>query len=656
VKLIRIISVVVLISVLAVVGAGVGCGSKGGGGAASMMNMVSENSSSFYFMDIKALRGDEDLKDVYDDMMGDVDDALEGCGINVDDVDRIAVSGDDLLLLDGRFDLDELRDKLDSLDFDENDYKDIEVWESTDGTGWVALLVNRIVIGNEDAVQDCITVIKGGEDSLQDNPDASEVMARLPGGVVMIWGTGEALTEIVEEEYEGLEAGGLSLGKKDADTLKMTAVLKFEDEDAAKDATDQIKDDLEAENYEDINVDQDKEFVKVTAEIGIDDFLSEGEEPVTITIGELTGLTGIASSALIPVHYAMMDVARYYNDEKLIPGVKIKVVAYDNKSDPARDVPGYAWCKERGAELIIAPLSTTAEILTHFAEKDKLPIMALASTMLAIEPPGWVFNTSCPPRYETNTLLRWVSEEHWDYTKGIHKFGLVGWNLPNVVEIETAIKEYCQAYPDKFEWVGSFLAPAGTMAWSSQVEELKDCDYICTTGSPMATFMKQFQSAGYSATFLGVSAASAYRSSLVDELGYEALDGTLFANESLWWNESTPIVDLAKELLYRYHDSSEAEEIMNAGSGYVGATQQMVAVLEILSQAVAEVGAENFNSQAYYDAALKYKTEGSMWEGYPQWGFSQTKRYLTDHMVIYEFSAEAQDLVRVSGWVPLVLE
>jgi hypothetical protein len=671
VKLIRIISVVVLISVLTVVGAGVGCGGGGGGGGgvASMMSMIPENASRFVFMDIKALRGDEDLKDLYEDMMGDVEVALRTSGINVDDVNRIAASGENLLLLDGSFDFDKVRDGLDGRGFGRNEYKGVEVWENPGEGVWVALLGNfygggrlalrgnLIFLGSENAVKDCIKVIKEGMNSLQDNPDTREVMARLPGGVIMFLGIGEAFTEVIGEEFEGLEAGGMSLGKKDRDTLKVTVVLKFEDDDAALNAMNKIERDEDGfgeEHFRLIEFVLDKGFVKVTAEIDIEDFLGEDGEPVTITIGELTDLTGPASSALIPVLYATEDIVRYYNDERLIPGVKIKLAAFDNRSDPARDVPGYDWLQGKGAGLIIASLSTTAQTLRPFAERDKLPIIVLAGTIpVVMEPPGSVFAINCPPRYETNTLLRWVGEEHWDYTKGIPKLGLVGWVSADVVEMETAIREYSQAHPDKFAYVGGFLAPVGTLSWSGQVEALKDCDYICTTGSPMATLMKQFQSAGYSATFIGPSAASAYRGLLVDQLGYEALDGTLFANESLWWNESTPIVDLAKELLYRYRPS-EAEEIINRGNGYVGAVHQVIAIFQILEQAVAEVGAENFNSQAFYDAALKYKTEGPMWEGYPQWGFSQIRRYLTDHIVIYEFSAEAQDLVRVSDWLPIV--
>jgi len=51
--------------------------------------------------------------------------------------------------------------------------------------------------------------------------------------------------------HEGMKAQGTSLEKKDGDTLKMTGVFMFEDEDAARDAVAEIKEDTGAEvSYE----------------------------------------------------------------------------------------------------------------------------------------------------------------------------------------------------------------------------------------------------------------------------------------------------------------------------------------------------------------------------------------------------------------------
>jgi|GEM_PF-423573 len=376
---------------------------------------------------------------------------------------------------------------------------------------------------------------------------------------------------------------------------------------------------------------------------------------VTITIGELTDLTGPASPAVITLHYALDDIVNYYNQEGLIPGVKFDVVSWDNKYDPSRDVPGYEWVKEKGAELIISVIPQTGAILKPFADRDEFPIVSLSTHSDMLEPPGWVFSMSNPLYSQMKTLLKWISEEHWDYEveARLPKVGLVGWSEPSILEIMTAMEEFSQDHPDQFEYVGGYMAPFGTMTWAGEVEKLKDCDYICAFGFPMGAFMRDFQARGYSTTFIDVGSASAYRGFLVDQCGYEALDGTLSANTSLWWDEGTPMVDLAEELLYRYNPY-QADEIIYAGSAYVGGIHQLVAAFQILEQAAEEVGAGHFDGQAFYDAAVEYETTSPIWEGYPQWGFSETKRYLVDHVVIYEFDAAAQDLVRVSDWLPLI--
>jgi len=63
------------------------------------------------------------------------------------------------------------------------------------------------------------------------------------------------------------------------------------------------------------------------------------------------------------------------------------------------------------------------------------------------------------------------------------------------------------------------------------------------------------------------------------------------------------------------------------------------------------VGANNFDSQAYYDAALNYKVD---MEGFLEWTFSETRRYLMEHVMVYKWSAEAEDLVKASDWLPVV--
>lgn len=83
--------------------------------------------------------------------------------------------------------------------------------------------------------------------------------------------------------------------------------------------------------------------------------------------------------------------------------------------------------------------------------------------------------------------------------------------------------------------------------------------------------------------------------------------------------------------------------------GYIGGVQIYYFILDILREAIEAVGANNFDGQAYYDAALNYRVD---MEGFPEWTFTETRRYLIEHVMVYEWSAEEEDLVRLSDWIP----
>ena len=379
------------------------------------------------------------------------------------------------------------------------------------------------------------------------------------------------------------------------------------------------------------------------------------EEVVVITIGELTDLTGPASPAIRSLHYALEDMVRYYNEEDLIPGVELSIVSWDTKYDPSRAIPGYDWVRGKGAKLIISVEPPTGVVLKPFVDKDQFPVVNLSTNMAMLEPPGWIFTMSSPHCYMMKTLLKWIAEEHWDRDQGIAKVGIVGWEEVVIVETSEGMEDYCQEHQDQFDYVGAFMTPFGTWTWTAEIEKLKDCDYICATGIMMADFINQFQGRGYSATFIDVGVASAYRGYLVEKSGWEALDGTLSANVSLYRDQSTPMVEQAKMILQRYHPG-EVEDILDEGLSYTGGWHNLTAAFEILKQAIEEGGAENFDGQAFYDAAVEYRTTSPMWEGYPEgWGFTETKRYLVNDVTIYEFDADAEDMVRIiDDWLPLV--
>lgn len=383
-----------------------------------------------------------------------------------------------------------------------------------------------------------------------------------------------------------------------------------------------------------------------------------GGEPgvVTITIGEITDLTGPGSPAVITLHYCLQDMISYYNDEGLIPGVKLKMVSWDTRYDASREIPGYEWVREKGAKLIVVIMPQSGPMLMPFAARDKVPIAALSCHKDTLSPPGWVFNMSNSSDMHVKTLLKWISEEHWDYSQGIPKLGLVGWQEHLIMAVDEAMEEYAQDNPGKFDYVDARIVPMGQIGWAGEVEALKDCDYVVAIGFPMGNIIKEFNQRGYKPTFIDPSAgAASYRGFLVDMLGYEGLDGTLTSNSAPFWTDDTPIVRLARQLLEQYRPK-QAEDVIYAGLAYVGGVHNLLNTFQILANAIEAVGPESFSGQAYYDAAIKYQTSGPLWEGYPQWEFTETKRYLVNNVIISKFSAEAQDLVNLSGWLPLITD
>jgi hypothetical protein len=61
----------------------------------------------------------------------------------------------------------------------------------------------------------------------------------------------------------------------------------------------------------------------------------------------------------------------------------------------------------------------------------------------------------------------------------------------------------------------------------------------------------------------------------------------------------TPMVEQAKMVLQRYH-SGEVDAILDEGLSYTGGWHNLTVAFEILKQAIEEVGAENFDGQAFY--------------------------------------------------------
>lgn len=263
----HVITVVAIVILLYSIAAVIGCAGSNKRMLVDMMRKMPMSTSSFRFMDIQALRGDDDLKDLYKGWRDSCEYTLDDYGIVPNDVNCTAISfNEGCYLIDGDFDIGKLRNMRDSLGFNEHKYRDVEVWERTGEA--VALIEHLIITGTDECVRDCIDVIKGDKDSFWDNQDVRDLVDRLPDGIMMYYELKP--TWVINE---GLEAQGSSIEKGDEDTVNVTWIYMFEDEDAARDAIDQISENIERKDYKYSDVSHDKKFVIVIFEQGIEQML-----------------------------------------------------------------------------------------------------------------------------------------------------------------------------------------------------------------------------------------------------------------------------------------------------------------------------------------------------------------------------------------------
>ena len=383
----------------------------------------------------------------------------------------------------------------------------------------------------------------------------------------------------------------------------------------------------------------------------------ENDGKVTIVLGHISDMTGPAATALVPINNALDDLARYYNDSDLIPGAELKVHHYDARYDPSRDRPAWEWLKARGAKVMLTPLPTTAETLARLSETEETPLWVLALSDVLLDDPGWTLMANLPAGGLIKTLLKWISENEWDWeTKGPAKIGSVGWTEPYAAGCRDAVRDYAQAHPEQFEWVGGYLAPMGVLTWSAEVEGLKNADFLWapTTGLGIPTFMNQYLDRGYKTTFIGTDSNVAYRSLIVDAVGWDRLDGMLITLPTRWWNETqSPIVSLALESLEK-NRASRAQEIKDSGIGYVGSFHQFSAFFEILAAAINDVGPENFRGESFYNTAMGFEAQ---WDTYEKWDLGPGKPWTWNAVGMYEWNKEAADLVRIDdAWYEAIFE
>jgi hypothetical protein len=202
------------------------------------MNLIDEDALGGAYIDIRGLRGDEDLAAVLDSFSAETfNGELEDLGIELSQIDTLVSSiGEDRAgICYGRFEFDVVRASLRELDLTHGSYEGVEFWsgEYEDyRTMGVAFLANGLIWGDRGASKSLIRTIEGSEASLHETPEVGGIIERLPE-----WAPLMAMVSLDPLSKFGLlnaEAAGYFLAKEDKDSLKVALVVKCKDSATAQ--------------------------------------------------------------------------------------------------------------------------------------------------------------------------------------------------------------------------------------------------------------------------------------------------------------------------------------------------------------------------------------------------------------------------------------
>jgi len=138
--------------------------------------------------------------------------------------------------------------------------------------------------------------------------------------------------------------------------------------------------------------------------------LPPGEK--VVEIGHIPLLTGGGGTADQPSFLAAQDYVRYFNEEKGIPGVTIKLVWRDCGTQQAGFLSAYRMLVDGGVPVMFSNYATILEGLKPQLEKDQIPFVTGGGTRPTIYPPGWIF-ADAPPRGEWATAVLDYFMQNW---------------------------------------------------------------------------------------------------------------------------------------------------------------------------------------------------------------------------------------------------
>lgn len=348
----------------------------------------------------------------------------------------------------------------------------------------------------------------------------------------------------------------------------------------------------------------------------------EGTEKV-IKIGILADLTGMAAEAMNPTMNTMEEyITSVVPEVNPLPGVKVKFIPFNTEGQYAKVPNGYLTLQAQGIDMIVIPNAADRDILRSEGKfpADEIVCVGNQGEESSLSDP-WMTSTQSTVQSQGEAIMLWIMKT-WDYSKGKPKVGHIGYQLTTSDYYQEGIDRVLAAYPDKFQWVSFQKGLTTTLDWTTQVDNLKTCDYVAVSmaASPMSGFVSQARARGYEGAFVsGNEGFPGFWDLVTPKVPVSSQDNFYYVAWWPWWGEDVSTIDDLTQYLQDKHPDT-AESLMKS-SAPISGWGLGILIEDIIRRAIASVGAENVDGVALKDAMTETNLDvpgyGNTWKASP---------------------------------------
>ncbi|HEY96558.1 MAG TPA: hypothetical protein G4O16_00040 [Dehalococcoidia bacterium] len=249
----------------------VGCDSGGGGFSSltELIRMAPYDVEMVLFVDFKKIMSDPDFEELYEEMKESFESSIGSASdrdiINFDDIHYIGlvmVDYEEIILINGDFNLDIIRESLEDEDFDKDSYGGVEIWYGYSGA--VAIHDGALILGDDEGVVKSVeALVNPDKSAYEKNKDIRDVTDELSSGLFSM--------VTAEAYYPGADAAGMTISKLNSELIKFSGCIIFGNSEDAEDSLRNIELDMESEDFYHLKVSRSGNFVKFSAEIDIEE-------------------------------------------------------------------------------------------------------------------------------------------------------------------------------------------------------------------------------------------------------------------------------------------------------------------------------------------------------------------------------------------------